>query len=131
MFFRRANKNKGSFLLEALIAVSILSVSLAIIIRSHLTALQAQVFAKDYALATLLLEREMIEVVENGYIERDISQERNLEKPYERFTLFIKTAAAGKEYVFDSLNEVQLTLSWEEGRKAHQFSVSTFIFNSL
>jgi hypothetical protein len=109
MFFRRANKNKGSFLLEALIAVSILSVSLA----------------------TLLLEREMIEVVENGYIERDISQERNLEKPYERFTLFIKTAAAGKEYVFDSLNEVQLTLSWEEGRKAHQFSVSTFIFNSL
>jgi len=85
MFFHPQNRQKGSFLLEALIAVSILSVSLVIIIRSHLAALQAQVFAKDYTLAALLLERKIIEIVENGYIERGLRQEKNLEKPYDRF----------------------------------------------
>jgi len=131
MFFRQRNNRQGSFFLEALIAVSILSVSLVIIIRSHLAALQTQVFAKDYALATLLLEREMIKIVENGYIERGLSKTRDLEAPYKRFTFYLKTAAAGKEYFFDSLNEVQMTLSWNEGNKPHQLSASTFVFNTF
>jgi hypothetical protein len=127
MFCRCLNKNRGSFLLEALIAVTILAVSLAVIVRSHLGALQAQVFAKDYTLATLLLEREMIELVENGYIDKGISEERTLEKPYERFTFVLKTAAAGQEYYFDKLNEVQAALSWTSGQKTHTLSASTLI----
>jgi hypothetical protein len=128
--FHCSARARGSFLLEALIAVSILSISLVIIIRSHLVALQAQVFAKDYALATLLLEREMMEIVENGYLEGNSDQERTLEEPYERFTFSLKIVEVGKEEAFDKLNEAQLTLAWKEGSKAHQLSVSTFVFNN-
>jgi type II secretory pathway pseudopilin PulG len=120
--------SKGSFLLEALIAVTILAVSLVVIVRSHLGALQAQVLAKDYSLATLLLEREMIELVENGYIESGINEQRNLEEPYTRFTFLLKTTAAGNEYYFDKLNEVDAALVWTAGQKKHRLSVSTLIF---
>jgi len=131
MFFGWINKQKGSFFLEALIAVSILSVSLVVIIRSHLAALQAQVFAKDYILASLLLEKEMIDIVERGYIERGINKTKDLEKPCERFTFSLKTSAAGEKYFFDGLNEAQMILSWKEGRKPHKLSVSTYVFNAL
>ena len=131
MFSRWINNRQGSFFLEALIAVSILSISLVVIIHSHLAALQAQVFAKNYTLASLLLEREMIDVVEKGYIERGINKEKSLEKPYERFTFSLKTSAAGEKYFFDGLNEVQMTLSWKEGAKPHKLSVSTYVFNTL
>jgi hypothetical protein len=126
-----SNGARGSFLLEALIAVSILSVSLVIVIRSHVAALQAQIFAKDYTLATLLLENEMIQVIERGVIDRDMNATRNLEKPYERFTFSLRTEAAGKEYVFEGLNQAQLTLSWKEGNKPHKLSASTLVTNSL
>ncbi len=116
-------------MLEALIAVSILAISLVIIIRSHMVALQAQVFAKDYALATLLLERELTEVIETGYFASDISKEKKLDKPYERFTFSLHTAPAGREEVLDKLNEVELTLAWKQGTKLHKLSVVTFVFD--
>lgn len=131
MCFHRLSKTKGSFLLEALIAVSILAISLVVIIRSHLAALQAQGFAKDYAIATLLLEREMMEAVENGYIASGINEKRNLEKPYDRFEVSLKTAPAGGEYYFDKLNEVNVALSWKSGQKMRTLSASTFIFTNL
>ncbi|MCX5681506.1 MAG: hypothetical protein NT079_04425 [Candidatus Omnitrophica bacterium] len=127
--FHFSNGARGSFLLEALIAVSILAVSLVVISRSHLGALQAQVFAKDYALATLLLEQEMMAVVENGYIKSGISEKRNLEKPYERFEVSLTTTPAGKGYNFEELNEVNVALSWKSGKKTRTLSLSTFIFN--
>lgn len=111
-------------------AVTILSVSLIVIVRSHLGALQAQVFAKDYALATLLLEQEMMELVENGYIESGIDQKKTLEKPYERFEFSLKTRPAGEKYYFETLNEVQGILAWKSGQKTRTLSATTLIFRS-
>lgn len=126
----RLTSNKGSFLLEALIAVTIAAVSLVVIVRSHLGALQAQVFAKDYALATLLLEQEMTELVENGYIKSGINSTKKLDKPYDRFSFTLKTAPAGGEYYFDKLNQVQGALLWASGQKTRSLSASTLIFTS-
>lgn len=109
-------------------AVAILSVSLVIIVRSHLGALQAQVFAKDYALASLLLEQEMMGVVENGYAASGIDVKKNLAAPYDRFTFTLTTLPAGNEYYFDKLNKVEGVLSWTSGQKTRSISASTFIF---
>lgn len=130
MFFQRKNNRAGAFLLEALIAVSILSVSLVMVIRAHVAALRAQTFARDHALAALLLENEMIKVIQKGTLERGRNTRKNLSAPYERFTFSLKTVPVLGDAASDALNEAQLSLSWMDGKKERRLSVATFVLNS-
>lgn len=130
MFLHQLKNKKASFLLEALIAVSLLAVSLVIIIRSHVAALRSQVLAQNYALASLLLEREMTDLIQNGYLPNNLRQTRKLTAPHEAFELSLTTKPAGKTYTFENLNEADVVLSWPMGQKDQKLSASTFVFHS-
>lgn len=130
MFLRQIKSKIASFLLEALIAVSILSVSLVIIIRSHVAALRSQALAQSYALASLLLEREMTGLVQNGYLASDLRQTKRLSPPFEAFEVSLSTKPAGSSYNFENLNEADVVLSWTTGQKSQKLSASTFVFHS-
>jgi len=130
VFFPRLKNKSASFLLEALIAVSILAVSLVVIIRAHVAALRSQVLAQDYALASLLLEQEMIALIENGYLANNVRTTKKLPAPCESFEVSLVTQPAGKTYNFENLNEADVTLSWPMGQKTQKLSASTFVFHS-
>ncbi|HOD12914.1 MAG TPA: hypothetical protein PLO93_06695 [Candidatus Omnitrophota bacterium] len=130
MFLRQIKNKTASLLLEALIAVSILAVSLVIIIRSHVAALRSQTLAQSYALASLLLEREMTGLIQNGYLANDLRQTKKLPAPFEAFEVSLSTKPAGASYNFENLNEADVVLSWTTGQKSQKLSASTFVFHS-
>ncbi len=120
-------KNKrGSFLLEALLAVLILSVGLVGLIRGLLSSLNAAKQAQDYTRAISFADNALLEVVRlNGQkaswpvvvavdnkdirVEVDMIESNNLEMP-------------------QNLKQVQVKIKWPAAAKQKEINAMTLVF---
>ena len=114
-------------MLEALLSVVILSVSLVVIIQSMTSSLRASVYSLDYTLSLVLLENKLFELFKAGFIETALSQESSLNLADKTYQCSLATSSLDDEFVKD-LIKVNLSLSWESGRKKSVIKTETYLF---
>jgi len=78
----RIRRHKGTFLLEALVAVVILAVGLTGVIRAFLMGLKAQERSRDYQISALILENVLTHLLLDRYFDEGISAGVECARPY-------------------------------------------------
>ncbi|MCK5580303.1 MAG: hypothetical protein KAJ18_03430 [Candidatus Omnitrophica bacterium] len=120
------NRN-GSLLIEALLAIVIMSVSLTVIIQSMTSSLRATVYSLDYSKAAFLAENKMFDILcvsdEGGAGTR----EGSFKEPFEKYRYRISSKEL-PDTQNDSLREVNLDVSWGIGKKTRELSLKTYAF---
>lgn len=120
-------KNKGSLLIEALLAVVILSTSLSLILQSLVASLRASVYSVDYTQALILLESKMNEALMKGKSPEGSSEEGNFPEPHERYFYVLKAQALTGEDE-ENLDQLMLSISWNTKKKKNNISLETYLF---
>ena len=136
---KEKNNRKGSILLEALLSVVILSVSITLIIQSMTSSYRATVYNADYTTAFLLIENKLFEVIQKGYLEAGLREEKNFLSPYEKYKYLLSVnpyqssfANTGEDPADQNhLNRIDLKLSWSSGKRKNNILLKTLLFNSL
>ncbi len=119
---------QGSFLIEVLISVMILSVGLTSVIRSYMTSLKALVYAQEYTIAAFLLENKLTRFVQQGFVDVNLNQRGSFDPPYENFLYrVIAKKVEGREGM-DTLGQLTIEVSWESGAKERSLSASTYLY---
>ncbi|MDP8266517.1 MAG: prepilin-type N-terminal cleavage/methylation domain-containing protein [Candidatus Aceula meridiana] len=122
---------RGFVLVEVLMTVAILSVVLTMIIRSHMASLRASTYTEEYSTAVLLLENKMTELIQKGFIRRDLEEQEAFDFPYEKFSYLFQSKKSENAEDSDNLNEVTLTLFWPSGKGERKILATTYLFNSF
>ncbi len=120
------SKNKGSLIIEALLAVVILSTSLSLILQSLMASLRASVYSVDYTQALILLESKMNEALMKGKSPEG-SREENFPEPHERYSYILKAQALTGEDE-ENLDQLMLSISWNTKKKKNNISLETYLF---
>ncbi|MCA9404959.1 MAG: hypothetical protein KC684_00330 [Candidatus Omnitrophica bacterium] len=125
---RKRKKRAGSLLIEALLAVVILSVSVTIVVQSITSSMRATVYVSDYTQALILAEETMFDVMEGQFIPAGLSEEGTYSQPYDHFNYILKTE---KSDIPDqkNINDVELTVTWKKRAKTNTFKIRTYLFN--
>lgn len=126
-YLKVSSNKRGSLLVEALLTISILSIGLTVIIRSLVSSLRATAYSADYSLAVILLENEMSDLRQKGFIKDSVDMEDIFPEPYEKFFYRLETKKAAGEFTSGSLNEVKLTVFWRSGPKERSISAVTYL----
>ena len=124
----RSNK-KGSFLIESLLTIVIMSVGLTFIIQSFLSSFRASAQVADYAIATILLENKMNSLLQMGSIEDNLDEEDTFFKPFEYFRYHLKTKNMSNEGKPGFLNRTDLEIVWLSGKRKHSTVLTTYLPN--
>ncbi len=118
---------KGSLLLEALLAVVILSVSLTLIIQSMTSSLRASVYGADYTLAIILLENKMFELLNKGL--PSSSERETIEVPFSSNSYHFSADARPLSSPGSKIKEVDAALTWNSGKRKNNISLTTYLFD--
>jgi len=121
--------SKGALLIEALLAVSIVSVSLTMIIQSFLTSMRATAYSRDYTTAVMLIENEMFEIKRLGYADALTKTGGGYQEPFEQFQYAINSEPLGSQEE-ETLIEIQVAVTWPSGNKEKILSSSTLMMSS-
>ncbi|MFA5059228.1 MAG: hypothetical protein WC676_01190 [Candidatus Omnitrophota bacterium] len=124
-------RRRGSFLLEALLAVSILSVSLTLVIQSLLSTFRATVYSKDYSVAQILLDNKIQEFKQKGIVENNWDEDGRFPEPYEKYSYHIESTSAADGEKLKTVSEVIFNIFWVSGKNQKNITVSTYFFNTL
>jgi len=118
-------RRRGSFLVEAILVIVILSVSLTFIIQSMMSSLRAAAYSADYTRALFFVDDKMFDLIKDRYISA----------PQEEDGVFTEQ---GREYRYrlvtettDTLiNKVLLDVFWGFGRgkKENALSIAMYLF---
>lgn len=119
---------RGSFLIEALLSVAILSVSLTLIIQSMTDSLRAMHQSTDYTAAVFLLDNQMVGLIQKGFVGADIEETGNFESPFEEYEYDLRTKSLADETLKD-LNEVHLRIRWGTENKRKSMDLVSYLFN--
>ena len=122
----RSFKNKGSLIIEALLAVVILSTSLSLILQSLVASLRANVYSVDYTQALILLESKMNESLMKGKTTEG-SEEGDFPEPHERYSYVLKTQPLTGEDE-ENLDQLMLSIAWNTKGKKNNISLETYLF---
>ncbi len=123
--FRLKNK-RGSFLLEALLAVLILSVGLVGLIRGLLSSLNAAKQAENYSRAILSAENALLEVVRlNG---QKINWPVILDIDNKNIKAEVGIIASDNLEIPQNLKEVQIKIKWPGAAKQKEINAVTLVF---
>ena len=125
-YFR--NKKRGSLLIEALLAIVILSVSLTAIIRAIVSAARAGSYSKDYTIAMMLAEDKMFEITREAIQDFDQHKEGRFKAPFEDYSYQLKSKEVLGKNV-DNLYEAELTVKWGREGRQKRVSVTTFVID--
>ncbi len=126
--------NKGSLLIEALLAVVIIAISLTLIIESLASSYRAVILTKDYSQALILLENQLSLLAQKGFIEDSINESDSYPEPFSKYRYDLKTSLSQKadnsfsQEDLGGINKVDLSVSWSTGRKANKVSLLTYLF---
>ncbi len=120
---------KGSLLLEALLSITILSVSLSLIIRSMTASMRATVYGADFNTAIFLAENELTLVLAEGFIESDVSKRATFKRPNQKFKYHLRTKPM--DDVSENINKVELTTQWVSGKKDKNLLLETYMLNPV
>lgn len=115
------NNNKGFLLLEVMVSVAILSTGLVLILNSFIRSIRAIDLSEDYFRAGLLFEEKIYEVY-NSEIEEGSSNGvfPNFDNRFSWYLDIVKLQE-------DSLRELNLEISWNQGNKQQSMSVATYL----
>lgn len=117
-------RNKGSLLLEALLATVILSVSIVFIIRSMATSAQATAYTVNYTRAVMLLDNKLFEVLRDAK-QKSIVDSGSFDSPDANFAYRIDAELVKAEGT-KNLEKIDATVSWKLGNKRQQLPLSTY-----
>jgi len=127
----RARKRdcRGAFLLEALLAVFIMSVALVGLIRGLMTSLNAAVEAEKYTGAIVAANNALLEMVRlNGQkVTAPVLLENQVDKITAKFTI----NPSDNIQIPPSMQQAQLTVAWPGKLKEKKIEAITLIFGSV
>lgn len=123
---RSDDRRKGSLLLEALLAVVILSVSITLIIQSMIASLHAGAVSADYSQAMILLENKMAESLQKPSIESGLVQEGRFEAPFGKFGYALESESLEDQ---PNLNKVHLEVIWKNKEITKSLALETYASN--
>lgn len=126
MISQTGRTERGFTLIEIMMAVAILSFGLVLVLQSFATALEGLKGARRVSAASSLLEEKMEELKEkareeNGMAEGPLSGE--FDKEYKGY----KWDASVKPGPVAELNELELTVSWTDGKTPRNLSAVTYV----
>ena len=128
-FLTSKSNKKGSFLIEALLTIVIMSIGLTFIIQSFLSSFRASAQVADYAIATILLENKISNLSQIGLIADNLDEEDIFLKPFDDFRYHLKTKNINDEGKSGFLNLVDLEIVWFSGKKKHSTALTTYLSN--
>ncbi len=120
-------KNKGFLLLEVMLAVTILSVGMALVLRSYVSALNAVKISQDFFAAGLLLEEKLWQKEEEKSDSQEPSvagEQGNFSTPWDRFSYLIEFE---KEEDTPDLYKTNSSVSWQNKKKTHSILCVSYI----
>jgi len=130
-FMKKINKKidnwKGALLLEALLAVVIISVSLTLIVQSLLSSLRAAVYTSGYTEAVFLLDNKMFELIQKGFVDATLEEEGRFQEPYEAYAYRVDINNIDDNDSIENLNEVLVEVTWERGGQKRGLSAVTYL----
>lgn len=123
--WKNLRSRKGYLLLEAVASILIISIGLAIILRSFTYSLRASKIAQEYFVASLLLKDKMWELEEKQRREEGIAVYESTEKiPDTNYTLKTKVSRLADT---DPLDLVELSILWQSGKRNEKIETATFM----
>jgi len=118
-------KNKrGSFLIEILLVVVILSVCLTLIVQSLLSNLRVMKYNKEYSQALLLLENQMSGMMMRGSVD---GLEDQLEEWGERYQFEMEERGVESQGEESLVKEIKMGVLWHSGKADKEVSVVTYL----
>jgi hypothetical protein len=114
---------RGSFLIEAMLAVVILSTALTILIRSFTAAITAVRVQQGYVKAIVLLHEELDAVVSKGFIGRTLDRNDRKSVSGSVFEVHVQT----KPIEGRRINEVRISVTWPAASR-HQRSIAAVTY---
>ncbi len=131
-FYRKiflANNQHGSFLLEALIAVVVLSVGLVGLIRGLLSSLNVAKQAQEYSQAIEAADNALLEVVRlNG---QKTSPNVSLQTDDKNLALQIILGEPKNTVIPSGLQQAQVKVKWPGALKQKEIDAVTLVFKPL
>jgi len=115
-------KNKGFLLLEAMMAVAILSVGMTLTLRSFSTAINVVRVSQDMVIAGNLMEQKVFEL-ENSPVLRPGKDKGDFGKDFDGYSWILETS----ELEDTDLNEVKLTVKWQSGKRSQSLNTVTYL----
>lgn len=118
---------RGFLLLEVMLAVTILSVGMALVLRSYVSALSAVKISQDFFAAGLLLEEKLWQKEEEKAGEKEPSvtaEQGNFPAPWDRFSYAVEYE---QEEDAPELYKTRSAVSWQSKKKAHSILCAGYI----
>lgn len=120
---KRLKNRSGSFLLEAILSVVILSVSITMIIQAMTASLRAASYSAEYTQALVLADEKIHELLNKRSIVSGYFDEGTFPAFDEKYQYLIESDSVNKD-----MNQVTLKLSWRSGRKNNAIVLDTYLF---
>ena len=126
----KIKKDSGFSLVELMIAVSILSIGIVVVLTSFLNSASLLDSLQNRIMSVNLLEVKISDLrqkaIEEGGVEPDSSQEE-IALGNRSATFKLEIQPLDVEELKDYINEVKLSLSWQEGNKNKNESLVTYL----
>lgn len=124
---RRANA--GVLLLEALLAVVILSVALVTVVQSMATSARALNDSLEYVRAVTLLENQLFELMRNPAAKWPAFEERAFDRPHQDFQYrYAISLLSGEDSKF--LRQLDLDVLWGPPERQRRLPLTTYLLRS-
>lgn len=120
------NQN-GSILLEALLATVILSMSITVIMQSLTSSLRAAKYSAQYTKALILLDDQLTEYFQEGFIETGIKETQSFPAPFDDYKYSVSSDSA--EDFGEHVNLLEMDINWKSGRRENGIIVETLLFD--
>lgn len=124
--FPKLRKRRGFFLIEAILAIVIMSISLTLIIQSLMSSMRAAAYSADYTRAIFFIDDKMFDLIKERYIEAPQTQEGAFSEEDQKYRFRLVT-----ERTETSINRVLLDVFWgfAKGKKENALSITTYLFH--
>jgi prepilin-type N-terminal cleavage/methylation domain-containing protein len=111
----------GFTLLEVILAVSIISIALTIIINSFSLIARSKVTTSNYTKAVFLLEEALHNLKTKGFSK--YSQEGTFKSPFEQYSWYMESEAV----TAGELRRVLLAIFWKERNQKKELKIITYL----
>lgn len=109
-------------------AVVIMAVSLTLIIQSMTSALRTIQYSGDFTTALLILENKMFELLYRGDIEAGKEESGSILTGGRTYTFNLTTRFL-TDSIHQGLNDVEVSLLWNSGKRKNKILLETYLFN--
>lgn len=130
---------QGSILIEAILAVVILSLFLTTVIRSFLVSITATVYSANYTKAIFLAESKIFDYIVYPFLDTSIQDEGNFHAPFENYKYDvtsdqitrdnIEAQMAWQEGEPIEVSEINMDISWPSGSNEQKISLLMYLLN--